>query len=102
MFVYPDFDGFWWVRTDSELAGPYYSEAKARADFAPLQGPGLQLVDLPFSEVCIHMRICGQCMYVQPLPNGMAQILHADGRHFSFPVTWGEAGLAHLYHERRN
>lgn len=33
MEVFADFDGFWWVRTSRELAGPYDSEDEARADF---------------------------------------------------------------------
>lgn len=50
-------------------------------------------VELPFSEVCMHMRVAGRLMLVRPLPDGMAQILNEDGSPFSAPVTRAEAGL---------
>jgi hypothetical protein len=51
------------------------------------------LVALPYSEVCMHMRIAGQTRMVQALPHDMAQILNDDGSPLSFPITWGEAGI---------
>jgi len=50
-------------------------------------------VDLPWSEVCMHMRIAGRVMTVKILPSRMAQILNDSGEPFSFPVTLGEAGI---------
>jgi hypothetical protein len=49
-------------------------------------------LELPYSEVCMHMRIAGQHRPVAVLEHG-AQILNPDGSPFSFPVTWGEAGI---------
>lgn len=30
--IYADFDGFWWVRTSAELAGPYDTKAIAQLE----------------------------------------------------------------------
>jgi hypothetical protein len=54
---------------------------------------GLQRVTLPHSEVCMHMRVAGKPMWVEPLPNGMAQLYDESGSPFSFPITRGEAGI---------
>ena len=51
------------------------------------------VVELPYSEVCVHMRVHGQSRPVIPVGRTMAQILDTDGSLFSFPVTRGEAGL---------
>lgn len=51
--------------------------------------------ELPYSEVCMHMRVAGTTMtvvVVGPMEQPAAQ-LHKDGRPFSFPVTLGEAGV---------
>jgi hypothetical protein len=50
-------------------------------------------VRLPHSEVCMHMRVAGTTMWVEPLPNGMAQLYDLNGRKFSGPITRGEAGI---------
>lgn len=50
--------------------------------------------ELPYSEVCVHMRVAGDFRPVVELAGGMAQILNADGSLFSLPVTRGEAGLS--------
>ncbi len=52
-------------------------------------------VELPYSEVCMHMRLAGKVRWVVP-QGTMAQILNDDGSNFSFPVTRGEAGLPGL------
>jgi hypothetical protein len=58
--------------------------------------PGQELVlELPYSEVCMHLRVAGTRMRARLLPNGMVQLLQPDGREFSFPITAGEAGLHH-------
>ena len=49
-------------------------------------------VELPYSEVCMHLRVAGEHRYVRVLP-GAAQILNDDQTPFSFPITWGEAGI---------
>lgn len=59
-------------------------------------------IELPYSEVCIHMRVAGKVRPVTLIantrPDGtasypMAQILNLDGSPFSMPVTYGEAGI---------
>ena len=49
-------------------------------------------IELPYSEVCMHMRVAGQRRHVRMLADG-AQILNDDMTPFSFPVTWNEAGI---------
>lgn len=49
-------------------------------------------VSLPWSEVCMHLRVAGEVRNVRVLESG-AQILNADDTPFSFPVTHGEAGI---------
>lgn len=53
-------------------------------------------VTLPYSEVCMHMRVAGTTMWVKPLSRNMAQILNDDGSNFSIPITRGEAGLPYV------
>jgi hypothetical protein len=48
---------------------------------------------LPFSEVCLHLRVAGTRMRARLEPNQMVQLLHPDGSQFSFPITAAEAGL---------
>lgn len=52
-------------------------------------------VTLPYSEVCMSMRVAGKEMTVDVLAQG-AQIIDADGRPFSFPISHGEAGIIAL------
>lgn len=47
---------------------------------------------LPWSEVCMHLKVAGQTRPVEVLATG-AQILNEDGTKYSFPVTHGEAGI---------
>lgn len=60
----------------------------------------LEELEMPYSEVCMSMRVAGSRMLVAPLPHGMAQLFtlagrrfSANGRRFSAPITRGEAGL---------
>jgi hypothetical protein len=54
--------------------------------------PGdILLVELPYSEVCMHLRVAGQVRAVQVKPNG-AQILN-HGKPYSAPILQAEAGL---------
>ena len=68
------------------------------------EGPhGARRIELPYSEVCMHMRVAGKRMWAQgadgPLYGGIAiaarmvQLYSNDGRRFSAPITRGEAGL---------
>lgn len=50
-------------------------------------------VTLPWSEVCMSMRVADRTMDVDVLATG-AQLIDADGRPFSFPITHGEAGIS--------
>lgn len=59
-----------------------------------------ETVELPFSEVCMAMRVAGQRRPVIALEGNMAQILNGDGSCFSAPVTRGEAGLSYDDHTR--
>lgn len=49
-------------------------------------------IELPYSEVCMHMRVAGQVFVVEVREHG-AQILNEDGSPFSFPILHGEAGI---------
>jgi hypothetical protein len=57
------------------------------------------ILELPYSEVCMHLRVAGTRMGARLQPNGMVQLLDADGRDFSFPITAAEAGLHHDQHD---
>jgi len=51
---------------------------------------------LPYSEVCMHMRVPGKPMNVQIVGEGgypVAQLLTDDGSRFSSPILLGEAGI---------
>jgi hypothetical protein len=56
-------------------------------------------VELPWSEVCMSMRVAGRATRVQLIdPDGegrhmLAQIFDDEGRPFSFPVLASEAGF---------
>jgi hypothetical protein len=52
-----------------------------------------ELVELPYSEVCMHMRVAGRLMWVARIGERMAQLYDDGGRKFSAPITSGEAGL---------
>lgn len=49
-------------------------------------------VRMPWSEACMHLRVAETVRDVRILPDG-AQILNEDGTRFSFPITYGEAGI---------
>ena len=54
------------------------------------------VLEMPFSEVCVHMRIAGTVMMAELLPteySATAQIYTLEGNTFSFPVTYSEAGF---------
>jgi hypothetical protein len=50
-------------------------------------------IQLPYSEVCMHLRVAGTRMRARLQPNRMVQLLYPDGTDFSFPITDSEAGL---------
>lgn len=49
-------------------------------------------VELPYSEVCMHLRVAGEQVQVSVLVDG-AQLLDESDRPFSFAITHGEAGI---------
>jgi hypothetical protein len=53
------------------------------------------ILELPYSEVCMHLRVAGTRMRARLLADGMVQLLDPDGHQFSFPITAAEAGLDH-------
>jgi hypothetical protein len=53
------------------------------------------ILELPYSEVCMHLRVAGTHMRARLQPDGMVQLLQPDGRDYSFPITAAEAGLHH-------
>jgi hypothetical protein len=61
----------------------------------PLQPNQETILELPYSEVCMHLGVAGTRMRARLEPNGMVQLLDTDGRAFSFPITAAEAGLDH-------
>lgn len=50
-------------------------------------------VVLPWSEVCMSMRVAGRPHRVTLLSESAAQLATMDGERVSFPVLPGEAGL---------
>jgi hypothetical protein len=52
-------------------------------------------LQLPYSEVCMHLRVAGTRMRARLQPGGMVQLLDPSGSEFSFPITAAEAGLDH-------
>jgi hypothetical protein len=53
------------------------------------------ILELPSSEVCLHLGVAGTRMRARLQPNGMVQLLDPAGRDFFFPITAAEAGLEH-------
>lgn len=70
--------------THDRLYGP-----PARPNGVPTNA---RLLELPYSEVCMHMKIAGKTMWVEPVGSNAAQLYDEFGRPFSFPITKGEAG----------
>ena len=73
---------------------------KTLATWQPERPDGIpanaERVELPFSEVCMHLRVAGQVRWVAPVGATAAQIYDDDGRAFSIPITRSEAGLRDL------
>ncbi len=55
----------------------------------------IKLLSLPYSEVCMSMKVAGQVMLGELRENDMVQLYELNGRKFSFPITRGEAGWDH-------
>jgi hypothetical protein len=52
-------------------------------------------LELPSSEVCLHLGVAGTRMRARLQLDGMVQLLDPAGRDVSFPITAAEAGLQH-------
>jgi hypothetical protein len=50
-------------------------------------------VTLPYSEVCMHMKVAGKQMTVVLQSPWQAQLFDEGGNPFSFPIAPGEAGI---------
>jgi hypothetical protein len=50
-------------------------------------------LELPYSEVCMHLLVAGKRMRVTVLDGGAAQLLGPHNSLFSAPITWAEAGI---------
>lgn len=51
-------------------------------------------LEMPHSEVCMHMQVAGKVMHAEIQPRGYsAQLFRLDGQMFSAPITTGEAGF---------
>ena len=52
-------------------------------------------IELPHSEVCMHMRVAGRVMDVRMTEGRypMAQLLNPDGSELSAPILTAEAGI---------
>ena len=52
-------------------------------------------IELPYSEVCMHMRVAGMVMGVRMTEGRypMAQLMNPDGSEFSAPILTAEAGI---------
>ena len=48
---------------------------------------------MPYSEVCMHMRVSGKVMVAEMISERMVQLYKLDGEPFSFPISTGEAGI---------
>lgn len=57
--------------------------------------PGQRVrVRLPWSEVCMHLRVAGKVMTCELVEGGSAvQLYDEEGDPYSFPITPGEAGF---------
>jgi hypothetical protein len=48
---------------------------------------------MPYSEVCMHMKVSGKVMEFELISERSVQLYREDGTMFSFPITYGEAGV---------
>lgn len=52
----------------------------------------VRLLEMPYSEVCMHMRIAGKLMWGELVNDQAVQLYDLDCHVFSFPIGRGEAG----------
>ena len=63
--------------------------------YCPVEVGDIVNVELPFSEVIMHLQLAGQIRPIKLLEDGMAQIFDEDMNKVSFPVLYSEAGVYH-------
>lgn len=51
------------------------------------------LYTMPYSEVCVHMRIAGKPMWVEMINKNLAQLYDLNHQKFSAPILYCEAGI---------
>ena len=51
------------------------------------------LREMPFSEVCVHMKVAGKPMWTEVTSDHGVQLYTLEGQKFSMPILHGEAGL---------
>lgn len=54
---------------------------------------GTKLLEMPWTEVCMHLGVAGRLMWAAPVDDDMAQLYDPDGAIFSTPILRAEAGL---------
>lgn len=63
----------------------------------PVKAGDHVLVEMPYSEVCMHMRIAGKPRVIEVIESKAwghtVQIYDREGRKFSAPILTGEAGV---------
>jgi hypothetical protein len=52
-----------------------------------------RLIELPWTEVCMHLGIAGRLRWVVPVNDRLAQVYDPAGRVFSAPILRSEAGI---------
>lgn len=91
---------------DNQVAPPDHGDwAEARASVTHLNitriKPGEEgKAVMPYSEVCMHLRVAGKMMRFRLIPNSRdpkyapsVQLLNPDGSNYSFPIGQGEGGV---------
>ena len=63
-----------------------------RLDWIMMNPDNRRRIRLPYSEVNMSMRVAGQLMLAEMLPDGTVQLYSDDGTKFSFPILASEAG----------
>jgi hypothetical protein len=89
-YVIPRLQSGMHVIREIDLSHPAMKQIAERPSSVPEDA---KLLEMPYSEVCCHMRVAGKMMWAAPVDRGMAQLYELDGRKFSMPITRGEAGL---------
>lgn len=55
-------------------------------------------MEMPFSEVCVHLQVAGRSMVAEVLGRGV-QLYTMNGDKVSFPILHSEAGMYSVMHQ---